>query len=349
MKFKNYLESVAGINVYPLISLVIFFVFFVVLLVYVMRMDRKSIDEMKSVPLDDSLVKKSILTIVGLLLIPGAYAQSELFDSPYANIYMYLFLFVLGCMILLLVILLAQALTLLNKLSAKAKPEAEKAASTSWFSEGWWSKFGGFATPLSEEEKILITGHDYDGIHELDNRMPPWLQFLFVGTIIFAVGYVLYFHTFEMGNLQEAELQEEIAQAEVQKLAYIEKMGASIDENSVTLLEDESAIKQGGVIFQEKCAACHAADGGGGVGPNLTDEYWIHGGDVKDVFKVIKYGVPEKGMISWEKQLRPADMQKVVSYIVVQLQGTAPAAPKEPQGELMEKTSKAEEAPVALK
>lgn len=349
MKFKNYLESIAGINIYPLISLVIFFAFFLGLLIYVMKMDRKSIDKMKSVPLDDGLVKKSVLTIVGLLLIPGAYAQSELFDSPYANIYMYIFLFVLGCMILLLVILLAQALTLLQRLSAKAKPEAEKEASTSLFSEKWWTKFGGFATPLNEEEKILITGHDYDGIHELDNRMPPWLQFLFVGTIVFAFGYVLYYHIFEMGNLQEAELQEELAMAEAQKLAYIEKMGASVDENSVTLLQDESVLKQGGVIFQEKCAACHAADGGGGVGPNLTDEYWLHGGDVKDVFKVIKYGVPEKGMISWEKQIPPADMQKVVSYIVVKLQGTTPAAPKEPQGEPMKKDGEPESAPVALK
>ena len=195
----------------------------------------------------------------------------------------------------------------------------------------------GFSTPLNKEEKILLAGHEYDGIHELDNRMPPWLQFMFVGTLLFAIAYGLYYHAFGFGELQAQELESELAVAAIEKKAYVEKMGAGINEENVTLLTEGPGIKEGGVIFTEKCTACHAADGGGGVGPNLTDDYWIHGGDIKDVFKVIKYGVPEKGMISWEKQLPPQEMQKVASYVLAELHGGKPAAPKAPQGELYER------------
>lgn len=114
----------------------------------------------------------------------------------------------------------------------------------------------------------------------------------------------------------------------------MEKAGAGIDENSVTLLTDKAGVGAGMKIFQEKCTACHGAEGGGAVGPNLTDDFWLHGGSVQDVFKVIKYGVPEKGMISWEKQLSPTDIQKVASF-VLSLKGTKPANAKEPQGELV--------------
>ncbi|TDB61123.1 cbb3-type cytochrome c oxidase N-terminal domain-containing protein [Arundinibacter roseus] len=352
MKFKNYLETIAGISIYPLISLVIFFAFFVTLIVYVMRMDRKTVDKLKAIPLDDSLVKKSILTVLGLLVVPAAFAQdAAATPTSTTDAMLYTVLFVLACMIVILVVVLLQVVSILRKLTAKSQPEAVSNESAPMFSSNWWSYFSGFATPLSEEEKIIIKGHDYDGIHELDNRMPPWLQFLFVGTVVIAIGYVLYYHTTGWGDLQEAELEKELAVAEVQKQAFIEKMGASIDENTVTLLEDEGMLKEGGVIFQEKCAACHAADGGGGVGPNLTDDYWIHGGDVKDVFKTVKYGVPEKGMISWEKQLKPLDMQKVSSYIKVQLQGTKPASPKAAEGTLQEAApaaAPAETEPVAL-
>src|SRR5690606_18748679 len=111
----------------------------------------------------------------------------------------------------------------------------------------------------------------------------------FVGTIAFAVLYGVYFHFLGWGDLQEAELDKEIAMAAAQKEAYLAKVGASIDENTVTMLDNEEQIKQGGLIYQEKCAACHAADGGGGVGPNLTDDYWLHGGSIQAVFKTIRY------------------------------------------------------------
>ncbi|GAB2768404.1 hypothetical protein GCM10027275_08730 [Rhabdobacter roseus] len=349
MKFRNYLESIAGVSIYPLISLVIFFAFFVILLVYVFRIDRKKIDRMKNIPLEDGLVRKNILSLLALLLVaPLANAQGETPARDGAELMMYLVLGLLGVLIVVLVVVLVQMLELLKKLTTTRPSATEAAASTSWFSENWWMKFGGFSVSLTEEEKILIADHDYDGIHELDNRMPPWLQFLFVGTVVIAILYGLYFHFLGWGDLQQAELDKELAAAAVQKEAYLAKVGASIDENSVTMLDNEGKLKEGGVIYQEKCAACHAADGGGGVGPNLTDGYWLHGGSIQAVFKTIKYGIPEKGMIAWEKQLPPAEMQKVASYIMT-LQGTRPQTPKEPQGELYIKATVAGDSTLALR
>jgi cytochrome c oxidase cbb3-type subunit 3 len=130
-----------------------------------------------------------------------------------------------------------------------------------------------------------------------------------------------------------AELAKETQIVDAKKAAFLEKASAKINENSVTLLADAKAIEEGKAIFTANCVACHAADGGGTVGPNLTDEYWLHGGGIKNIFKTLKYGVPEKGMISWEKQLNPLKMQQVASY-VISLKGTKPAVPKAPQGEI---------------
>uniref|UniRef100_UPI0035948ED1 cbb3-type cytochrome c oxidase N-terminal domain-containing protein n=1 Tax=Persicitalea sp. TaxID=3100273 RepID=UPI0035948ED1 len=347
MKFKNYLDSIEGISIYPLISLVIFVTFFAGLLWYVLKMSRKHEDEMKAIPLDDGVVKKTILTVLCLFVFPAAFAQGAE-ATPFQNVLWYVVLFVLGCMIVIMIIVMVQVVMLYQKLTTPAhlQPVEAQENASPLFSPVWWRKFVGFSTPLNKEEKILLSGHDYDGIHELDNRMPPWLQFMFVGTVVFAIAYSAYYHAFGLGELQMAELESELAVAEVQRIAYVEKMGAGINEDNVTLLTEGPGIKDGGVIFTEKCAACHAADGGGGVGPNLTDNYWLHGGEIKDVFKAVKYGFPEKGMISWEKQLPPQEMQKVASYILAQLHGSKPLAPKESQGELYEKPADVPENPV---
>ena len=126
-----------------------------------------------------------------------------------------------------------------------------------------------------------------------------------------------------------------MAEAAEQVKAYQAGLALSIDETNVEVATDASALAEGQQIFTAQCSACHANDGGGGVGPNLTDQYWIHGGDIKDLFSTIKYGVPQKGMISWQSQLTPAQMQNVASYILT-MQGTTPANPKEPQGDLYE-------------
>ncbi len=188
------------------------------------------------------------------------------------------------------------------------------------------------AVPIEEEKEILFA-HSYDGIRELDNKLPPWWVGLFYGTIVFAFAYTAHYHFLGTGDLQKAEYQAAMAEAAEQKKAYLAKMADLVDENSVTLLTDKSALSKGATIYTANCVACHGVYGEGGVGPNFADQYWIHGGDIKSIFKTIKYGVPAKGMISWQAQLKPAEMQAVASYLY-QFEGTNPPNGKAPQGEI---------------
>lgn len=203
--------------------------------------------------------------------------------------------------------------------------------------QSFWEKINSFK-PISEEGE-LDTGHSYDGIRELNNITPPWFIVGFVASIIFAIVYLYVYHVSESAPLQIEEYNIEMANAELEKSKYLATQANSIDESTVTLLTGAD-IESGKTIFAEKCVACHAASGGsmpGGVGPNLTDEYWIHGGDIKDVFKTIKYGWPEKGMISWQDQLSPLQIAQLSSFIL-SLKGTNPPNAKEPQGELYSAT-----------
>ncbi len=203
------------------------------------------------------------------------------------------------------------------------------------------------AVPLEKEADVLLL-HEYDGIHELDNKLPPWWVAMFYLSIIFAGVYLFYYHVSDMGMNQIEEYEAEVALAEEQVAEFLSKQANLIDESNVELLTDEKALAAGKAIFDANCVACHGQFGEGTVGPNMTDNYWIHGGSITDVFKTIKYGVPEKGMIAWQAQLRPADMHAVASYILT-LQGTDPPNPKAPEGELYEPAdaqgAPAEEAP----
>lgn len=183
-----------------------------------------------------------------------------------------------------------------------------------------------------EKESDVETDHDYDGIKELDNSLPPWWVYMFYLTIAFSIVYIIYFH-YAGGPTQKMEYENAIAEAQVQKTEKLKKNAANIDENSVVALTEAADLAKGKSSFVTKCAACHGQNGEGGVGPNMTDEYWIHGGGIKNVFKIIKYGVQEKGMISWQNQMNPTEMQQVASYILT-LKGTNPANPKAPQGNI---------------
>ena len=188
------------------------------------------------------------------------------------------------------------------------------------------------AKPIENERDILLD-HDYDGIKELDNNLPPWWKYGFYFTIIFAFIYLIRFHITGEGKLQLAEYEAEMAQAEADKAAYLAKAANLVDENTVQFLTDASTLKAGKDIFVQNCAACHGPAGqGGSVGPNLIDEYWLHGGGVSDIFKSIKYGIPEKGMIAWQAALTPKQMQEVTSYIM-SMQGEDLPNARAPQGE----------------
>lgn len=183
--------------------------------------------------------------------------------------------------------------------------------------------------PLEEEHSILID-EDFDGIQELDNKVPPWFNILFYGTIVFAFIYMLDYHVLKTGKLSFQEYNDEVNLANMQREELI-RSGAFINENNVTLLTDQESINSGMQIFSVNCSPCHGMKAEGSVGPNLTDPNWIHGGGVTNVFKTVKYGVPVKGMISWQTQLNPKKMQQVVSYII-SLQGTNPPNGKAPEG-----------------
>jgi len=185
------------------------------------------------------------------------------------------------------------------------------------------------STPIEKETDILLE-HEYDGIRELNNRIPPWFNYLFVGTIIFAVIYLFDYEIFETSPSQIEEYNMEIQTASLQKEELM-KTGTFLDENSVTVLDDIASLNKGKEIFTTNCVACHRPDAGGLVGPNLTDDYWIHGGGIKNIFKTITNGVPEKGMISWKSQFNPKQIQEVGSYII-SLYGTNPVNPKPPEG-----------------
>ncbi|MBU2492056.1 MAG: c-type cytochrome [Bacteroidetes bacterium] len=189
------------------------------------------------------------------------------------------------------------------------------------------------AAPLEKEKEILLD-HDYDGIRELDNRIPPWFHAMFWGTIIFAVIYMISYHVIGTGNVQTEEYIAEVQAAAFERDILI-RSGAFINEETVKFKGDAATLASGKEIYDKNCATCHGFKGEGLVGPNFTDEYWIHGGGIKNIFKTIKYGVPQKGMISWESQLDPTKMQEVSSYII-SLEGTNPPNGKAPEGNVWE-------------
>ncbi|OZV68030.1 cbb3-type cytochrome c oxidase N-terminal domain-containing protein [Winogradskyella aurantia] len=186
--------------------------------------------------------------------------------------------------------------------------------------------------PIEEEGEIILD-HNYDGIKELDNNLPPWWLYGFYITIIFGVVYMIRFHILGADD-QFVEYEVEYAEAQRAIEEYKKTAKNLVDANTVEVLADASDLSAGKKIFETNCVACHMADGGGGIGPNLTDEYWILGGGIKNVFKTIaEGGRAGKGMVSWKSDLSPLEMAQVGSYIL-QFQGTTPANPKAPEGEI---------------
>jgi cytochrome c oxidase cbb3-type subunit 3 len=183
---------------------------------------------------------------------------------------------------------------------------------------------------IQQEDDIMLD-HDFDGIRELDNKIPPWWNALFYGAIIFGIIYMIDYHVLGDGNVQENEYKQEVEAATLQ-LEMLTKSGAMVTEETVTVLSDVAALTSGKEIFDKNCAACHGFGGEGLVGPNFTDEYWIHGGGIKNMYHIISEGVPAKGMISWKSQLSPNQIQEVASYIRT-LRGTNPPNQKGPEGD----------------
>ena len=252
-------------------------------------------------------------------------------EYPFVVLFLFLVLLIL---VAIEAIIGALENVMLYKLDEEAKArflaEKNKGYQFTWLKNIYKKLVGG--KPIEEESEIILD-HNYDGIKELDNNLPPWWLYGFYISIIFAAVYLLRFHVFNGAN-QFNELETELAEARTAIEAYKKTAKDLVDANTVTLLTDAADLNAGKAIFESTCVACHMIDGGGGIGPNLTDRHWILGGDIKSVFHTISEGGRSgKGMISWKTQLKPAEIAQVASY-VLSFQGTTPANPKEPEGDL---------------
>lgn len=251
---------------------------------------------------------------------------------PMVSVFLAVFLF-----LLIAIEITAKAI---DNITYQILTEEEKAKlavedNTSYKEKAWFKNLMQKLTrtqPIENEEAIVLD-HDYDGIKELDNNLPPWWVYLFYACIVFAAVYLIRFEIMG-GDNQEMELQKELAQAKIDVAEYMKTAPDLMDEKTVTLLTDPAELEIGKTIFTNNCAACHRADGGGQIGPNLTDDQWILGGGVKNLFHTITNGGRDgKGMIAWKGTLKPKEIQKVASYIL-SLKGSNPADAKAPEGEV---------------
>lgn len=283
-------------------------------------------------------MKKVFLTLITATASTMALAQS---GQSATNDAMLLIYIVGGAMLVLLILVAAVAINVIRVLkvlteeAARADLHKTQATSKPAMSrlKQWWDKIN--ASVPVEQEKDIELDHSYDGIRELDNHLPPWWKALFYGTIAFAFVYMVVYHVTDSLPLSADEYKRELARAEEQIRKYqASQPRAVIDENTLEYTADPEAIEKGKAIYtSNNCGGCHRHDGGGNmIGPNLTDEYWLHGGDIKSIFSTIKNGVVEKGMPAWGKAMSPQDVRDV-TFFVMSLQGTQPPDAKGPQGE----------------
>jgi len=167
--------------------------------------------------------------------------------------------------------------------------------------------------PIEHEDKITLD-HEFDGIRELDNNLPPWWIIMFFATVVFAIAYMFHYHILGTGDLQVKEYTKEMKQADIDVQAYLSKMAMNVDETNATVMEEESDISSGKSIFVNNCAVCHLEKGEGNIGPNLTDDYWLTAGDIKTIFRTIKFGTAN-GMPEHASKLNPIQIQQVASFI----------------------------------
>lgn len=260
---------------------------------------------------------------------------ASVWDDPMLTFYVAIgFIFVVVLLVLLVAVYMLQVIKVMTRQAAQEKATrmglVYKEEPSIW--SKLWKESNDFV-PLEKEGDIMLD-HSYDGIRELDNHLPPWWKWLFYLSIVFAGVYMVFYHLTDTLPLPQQEYENEVAYAQEQaKKLQAASPVAAIDETNVVATTDAVALSDGKQTFLNNCASCHRKDGGGDIGPNLTDEYWLHGGDIKDIFKVVRHGVQGTNMIAWEGFISPEKMQNVSSYILT-LKGTNPENPKKPQGDV---------------
>ncbi|MHB1277283.1 MAG: cbb3-type cytochrome c oxidase N-terminal domain-containing protein [Bacteroidia bacterium] len=285
-----------------------------------------------------SLLRKKIFSLLALLSLTGLSQAQTLSDTgKFMNFgiteLLWTITLIMGGILLFLIFVMLRLMKALKKGDVSV-PEMEKRTILERILS---------LRPLSENAKLTMD-HRYDGIEELDNPTPPWFNFLFYGTIIFAIVYMVKYHVIGDGRVQENEYQAEMQEWEAKAVVNQAADTNQIDETSVVLVSDPKLLAASADIFKTKCSVCHGEKAEGKNGPKLTDAYWIHGGELKDIFKTITEGVQEKGMISWKGVLKPEEIQNMASYIL-SIQGTVPdGVGAEPQGTL-KTTEPVKEAP----
>ena len=251
---------------------------------------------------------------------------------PMVAVFLFVFLFLL---IAIEITLKAVDNITYQLLTEEQKVQSNEINTLSFKDSEWFKKLMKSLTKSEpiENEGSLLLDHDYDGIRELDNNLPPWWVYLFYAGIIFGVVYMVRYEILGADN-QETELKNEMAQAKIEVAEYMKTAPDMMDEKTVTLLTESTDLAAGKSIFQANCIPCHRADAGGQIGPNLTDDRWILGGGIKNLFHTITNGGRDgKGMIAWKGTLKPKEIQHVASY-VLSLQGSNPKDPKAPDGEV---------------
>jgi cytochrome c oxidase cbb3-type subunit III len=289
-----------------------------------------------------SFFLKNVLGLVTEAAATPASFQDDPFNDPLLPLYVVTSFVFLVIVLVLLVSL--YVIKVLNMFIAEAEKERALKLGIAYMPKpSWWDKLTqnlNRSVPVEQENEIELE-HSYDGIKELDNHLPPWWKWLFYGTIGWAGIYIIVYHFVGNLPLQLQEYQDEVAVAEEQaRVLKASRPQEAIDVSTLAFTGDQAIIEKGKSVFMgNNCGSCHRNDGGGNtIGPNLTDQYWLHGGDVKEIFTTVKDGVVEKGMPAWGKALSPQDVRDV-TFFIMSLQGSNPANGKAPQGKLIKTAS----------
>jgi cytochrome c oxidase cbb3-type subunit III len=283
-------------------------------------------------------MKKILLSAAGLLISITGFSQEEASSNSMTALY------ALGALVFIVLLLVIMVAILLlrsfNTLVEQTLKEKAKALGVAYVPQpSFWTKLSqklNASVPV-EQEKDIDLGHSYDGIRELDNHLPPWWKWLFYATIVWAVIYLVVYHVSSSLPLSIGEYQDELAAADLEKKKFLASQPQmAIDLDKLEYTADAEVLARGEKVYMINCVPCHRNDGGGNtIGPNLTDNYWLHGGAAKNVFSTVNDGFVEKGMPAWGKTMSQGDVRDV-TFFVLSLQGTKPADPKGPQGEPME-------------